>query len=72
MKEQLLLPRMLWLLIPAFAAALRLNVTRHASSCELSHPHGVWEWAADVQIGTPPKTKSIYCWVKSVTNLPQK
>ena len=52
----LLLPQLLRLLIPAFAAALRLNVTRHASSCELSHPHGVWEWAADVQIGTPPKT----------------
>lgn len=54
--------RLLLLLLPLLASpggAFELRV-RHAArhpACHLSHPYGLlWEWAADVQIGTPPRT----------------
>ena len=43
-------------------AALHLSAARPKpcddknASYDVSHPYGVWEWAAEVQIGTPPET----------------
>ena len=48
--------------------SIRMNASLHLSaarpkpchdknaSYDVSHPYGVWEWAAEVQIGTPPET----------------
>ena len=50
----------LLLFLAGDGGAFELHVSRKArsaSTCPLSHPYGLlWEWAADVEIGTPPRT----------------